>query len=97
MRALCGLIYVSWRCAGRLANGGSVYLPAGNYQIENIAVPSNVDVFGDSRSRTFCHTPSASKPMFVVINSMNVSGPGQEVLGLAAESLSLPRALWLTH
>ena len=63
---------VSWRCAGRLPNGGSVYLPAGNYQIENIAVPSNVDVFGDSRSRPFCHPPSASKPMFVVMNSMNV-------------------------
>ena len=81
MRGLCGLTSASRRCAGRLPNGGSVYLPAGNYQIENIVVPSNVDVFGDSRSRTFCHTPSASKPMFVVMNSMNVSGPGQDFWG----------------
>ena len=81
MRALCGLTPAPWRCAGRLPNGGSVYLPAGNYQIENIVVPSNVDVFGDSRSRTFCHTPSASKPMFVVMNSMNVSSPGHDFGG----------------
>ena len=58
--------------AAALPNGGAVYLSAGNYQVENIHVASNVDLYGDSRSRTFCHTPGSSKPMFTVENSMNV-------------------------
>ena len=58
--------------AAKLPNGGSVYIPAGNYQIQGITVASNVDVFGDSRSRTFCHTTSSNTSMFIVQNSMNV-------------------------
>ena len=58
--------------AAALPNGGSVYLPAGNYQFENLRVASNVDIFGDSRSRSFCHTPGSVRPMFIVQNSMNV-------------------------
>jgi hypothetical protein len=58
--------------AAALPNGGAVYLPAGNYKFENLHVGSNVDVYGDSRSRTFCHTPGSARPMFIVENSQNV-------------------------
>ena len=91
--------------AAALPNGGSVYLPAGNYQFENLRVSSNVDIYGDSRSRTFCHTPGSAQPMFIVQNSMNVrirdlwlvggggpAGPG--VCAAAQKSRGLAVEIW---
>ena len=35
-------------------------------QVGGVVVASNVDVYGDSRSRSFCHTPRGDRPMFNV-------------------------------
>ena len=58
--------------AGKLPNGGSVYLPAGSYNMEGIHVPSNVDIFGDSRGRTGLLIMSTNATLFTVANSFNV-------------------------
>jgi len=58
--------------ASKLPNGGSVYLPAGSYNMEGIVLPSNVDVFGDSRGRTNLLMMSTNATLFTVANSFNV-------------------------
>jgi hypothetical protein len=58
--------------AANLPSGGSVYLQAGNYWIEGIHVPSNVDVYGDNRERTTLYMKSANATLFTVTGGSNV-------------------------